>query len=112
MAGMTAQAVAVRAPEIVAGLVIANTGHRRDDQGRAAMNKRASDLEQRMPAVVRATLARWFDSDFQPLRPNSILKVPDWLFSADPVVQAWFDAPSGISMVQIAWRSYPSPISP
>jgi 3-oxoadipate enol-lactonase len=89
MGGMTAQAVAVRAPEIVAGLVIANTGHRRNDRGRATMEQRAFELKQGMPAVVRGTLARWFDDEFKLSRPDSVLKARDWLLSADPVVQAW-----------------------
>jgi 3-oxoadipate enol-lactonase len=89
MGGMTAQALAVRAPELLAGVVIANTAHRRNDQGRATMEARAQAALQGMPATLKTTLTRWFDADVQALRPDLVLQARDWLLEADPVVHCW-----------------------
>lgn len=89
MGGMTAQALSVRAPELLAGVVIANTAHRRNDQGRATMEQRAQAALKGMPTTLQTTLTRWFDADLQVLRPDLVLKARDWLLEADPVVHCW-----------------------
>ena len=89
MGGMTAQAISVRNPELLAGVVIANTAHRRNDQGRATMEERALAALKGMPTVLHTTLSRWFDPDLQLLRPDLVLKARDWLLEADPVVHCW-----------------------
>ena len=89
MGGMTAQAISVRTPDLLAGVVIANTAKRRNDQGRATMEQRAQAALKGMPTVLHTTLSRWFDADLQLLRPDLVLKARDWLLAADPVVHAW-----------------------
>ena len=89
MGGMVAQALSLRAPELLRGFVVANTAHRRNDQGRATMEQRALAAENGMPGVLHTTLNRWFDADMQVLRPDLVLKARDWLLAADPVVHAW-----------------------
>lgn len=89
MGGMTAQAIAVRAPELLSGVVIANTAHRRNDQGRATMEARAQAALNGMPTILQATLSRWFDTELQVVRPDLVLKARDWLLEADPVVHCW-----------------------
>ena len=89
MGGMVAQALSLRAPDLLRGFVVANTAHRRNEQGRATMEQRAREAEQGMPGVLRTTLNRWFDADLQVLRPDLVLKARDWLLAADPVVHAW-----------------------
>ncbi len=89
MGGMTAQAIGVRAPELLSGIVIANTAHRRNDQGRATMEARAQAALKGMPTTLHTTLSRWFDADLQVLRPDLVLKARDWLLEADPVVHCW-----------------------
>ena len=89
MGGMIVQALLARSPEILRGGVIANTAHRRNDQGRATMEQRAVEALKGMPGVLRMTLNRWFDVDLQVLRPDIVLKARDWLLEADPVVHAW-----------------------
>ena len=89
MGSMTAQAIGVRAPELLAGVVIANTAHRRNDAGRATMEARAQAALKGMPTTLQTTLSRWFDADLQILRPDLVLKARDWLLEADPVVHCW-----------------------
>ncbi|MDB5597308.1 MAG: hydrolase [Hyphomicrobiales bacterium] len=89
MGGMVAQALAVRHPELLSGVVIANTGHRRNDQGRATMEQRARDAEKGMPGVLSTTLSRWFDADIQLTRPELVVLARDWLLANDPIVHAW-----------------------
>ena len=89
MGGMIVQALCVRYPELLAGSVIANTAHRRNDQSRAAMEQRAVESEKGMPHGLINTLSRWFDAELQLLRPDLVLRARDWLLNADPVVHAW-----------------------
>jgi 3-oxoadipate enol-lactonase len=89
MGGMVAQGMAVRAPDLVSGLVIANTAHRRDEQSRAVMEKRARDAETNMPGVIDTTLTRWFNASFQLKHPDKVALMREWLSNADPVVHAW-----------------------
>jgi 3-oxoadipate enol-lactonase len=89
MGGMVAQALVARHPDCLRGAVVANTAHRRNDAGRAAMDQRAAAAEGGMPGTIKTTLSRWFDADMQVLRPDLVLQARDWLLSADPVVHAW-----------------------
>lgn len=89
MGGMMVQALIARAPDLLRGGIIANTAHRRNDAGRAAMEQRAQAAEAGMSATIKTTLNRWFDADMQVLRPDLVLKARDWLLNADPVVHAW-----------------------
>ena len=101
MGGMTVQALLARAPALLRGGVIANTAHRRNDAGRAAMEQRAKAAEAGMPATIKTTLNRWFDADMQVLRPDLVLKARDWLLNADPVVHAWsWQAIGGLNYVE------------
>lgn len=88
MGGMVAQGMAVRSPDIVSGVVIANTAHRRNDQGRAVMEQRAMEAETDMPAVIDTTLARWFNAAFQLRNPDKVALMREWLINADPIVHA------------------------
>ncbi|MDB5531909.1 MAG: alpha/beta hydrolase fold protein [Hyphomicrobiales bacterium] len=88
MGGMVAQALGVTAPELFAGVVIANTAHLRNDQGRATMEMRAKEAEKGMPRVLATTLSRWFDPATQLARPELVVKARDWLLAADPVMHA------------------------
>ena len=109
MGGMMVQALLARAPDVLRGGLIANTAHRRDDAGRAAMEQRAKAAEAGMPTTIKTTLNRWFDADMQVLRPDLVLKARDWLLNADPVVHAWsWRAIGGLNYVdQLAATSIP-----
>ncbi len=89
MGGMVAQAAALRAPELLAGFVVANTGFTRNDVGRATMQARAVAAHGGMPRVLDTTLSRWFSDDVRLHRPDLVLRARDWLLEADPVVHGW-----------------------
>jgi 3-oxoadipate enol-lactonase len=89
MGGMIAQGVAVRAPDLVAGVVVANTAHKRNDQGRAVMTARARQALDGMPTVVDSTLERWFDDAALSADPELATQARAWLLDADPVVHSW-----------------------
>lgn len=89
MGGMVAQAVALRAPDLVAGLVVANTSHTRTPEGRAVMERRAAAAAPGMPGVVDSTLSRWFSAEVHLRQPEIVLLARNWLLEADPIVHAW-----------------------
>lgn len=89
MGGMIVQAMMAKTPDVLCGGVIANTGHRRDDKGRAVMEERAVAALSGMPDILLTTLNRWFAPEVQALRPDIVLKARDWLLEGDPVVHAW-----------------------
>lgn len=89
MGGMVAQAIALRAPEILAGFVCANTGHTRNPQGRATMEARAVAAARGIPGVLDTTLSRWFSETVRLRRPELVLRAQNWLLETDPVVHSW-----------------------
>ncbi len=89
MGGMMAQAIACNAPDLARGIVIANTAHRRDDQGRATMEQRAAQAEKGMPIVLPTTLSRWFDAQAMVAKPELVARAREWLLEADPIIHAW-----------------------
>ena len=89
MGGMVAQAIGCLAPAVARGIVIANTAHLRNEQGRATMEQRALQAEKGMPIVLPTTLSRWFDAQTMVARPELVARARDWLIEADPVVHAW-----------------------
>ena len=89
MGGMVAQAVALRAPELLVGFVCANTGHTRTPQGRATMEQRAVQAMRGMPGVLDITLARWFSEAVRLQRPELVAQARDWLLENDPIVHGW-----------------------
>lgn len=89
MGGMAAQGAAILAPELVRGIVVANTTNARDDNVRAMIELRAVQAEKGMSVVLPSTLARWFNAQCQLNRPDLVLKARDWLLANDPTVHAW-----------------------
>ncbi len=89
MGGMAAQGAAILAPDVVSGVVVANTTNARDDQIRAMIEQRAAQSEMGMPVVLPSTLARWFNAQCQLNRPDLVLKAREWLLANDPTVHAW-----------------------
>lgn len=89
MGGMVAQNVAIMAPELARGIVVANTTNARDDNIRNIIEQRAAQAEKGMPVTLPSTLARWFNAQCQLNRPDLVLKAREWLLANDPVVHAW-----------------------
>lgn len=89
LGGMVAQAVALKAPELLSGLVLADTGHRQTEEVRKAVLQRAEDSLQGMPAMLHSTLARWFPAPFLKLNGAEVESCRKWLLEDDPVVFSW-----------------------
>lgn len=90
LGGMVAPLVADRAPELVDGLVLADTMPGANDTMRRVVADRADRCTAGgMAAVVDETIARWFTPEFRRDRPAVVAGVEAALRAADPVVHAW-----------------------
>jgi 3-oxoadipate enol-lactonase len=89
LGGMVAQAVALKAPELLSALVLADTGHRQTEESRKAVLQRAEASLKGMPAMLSSTLARWFPAPFLALNGAEVESCRQWLLENDPVVFSW-----------------------
>jgi pimeloyl-ACP methyl ester carboxylesterase len=89
MGGMIAQAIAGKRPDLVAGVVAANTVHRRPPQSIPVYEKRAEDALKGMDVNLKTTLSRWFDYQACVENPEAVAFCRRCLLDADPVVHAW-----------------------
>jgi len=89
LGGMVAQGVALKAPELLAGLVLADTAHKQTPESRQMMQQRADDALKGMPAMLGATLTRWFPARFLALHGPEVQLCRQWLLEDDPVVFSW-----------------------
>ncbi len=89
MGGQIAQGVGVKAPDLLYGIFISNTGHLRDDTIREVMEGRAIAAEKGMPMELWTTLNRWFNEAYQKAHPEHVMLAHGWLSNADPIVHAW-----------------------
>jgi pimeloyl-ACP methyl ester carboxylesterase len=89
LGGMVAQGIALKAPELLAGIVLADTSHRQTPEGHDAMQLRADASRNGMPEMVVATLARWFPAPFLALNPPEVQACRAWLNEDEPMVLSW-----------------------
>ncbi len=89
MGGQIAQAVGVKAPDILNGIFISNTGYLRNDKIREVMEARAVACEKGMSGPIWTTLNRWFNEDYKKAHPENVKLAYEWLINADPIVHAW-----------------------
>ena len=89
LGGQVSQGVGVKAPELLHGIVISNTGYLRNDKIREVMEARALAAEKGMPAAIWTTLNRWYNEAYQKAHPEHVVLAHDWLMNADPIVHAW-----------------------
>jgi 3-oxoadipate enol-lactonase len=89
MGGMVAQGIALKAPELLSGMVLAGTNYMQTAESAKAMSRRAEDAQKGMAAVVDTTLSRWFPAAFHTAHPDVVEIVRGWLLEDDPVVFAW-----------------------
>jgi 3-oxoadipate enol-lactonase len=89
LGGMVAQGIALKAPELLAGIVLADTGYMQTPEGRKAVQQRADDSLKGMPAMLDSTLTRWFPAPFLALNPPEVQACRAWLLADDPVVFSW-----------------------
>ena len=89
LGGMVAQGTALKAPELLAGLVLADTNYRQTPEGREVAQQRADQSLKGMPAMLDSTLTRWFPAPFLALNPPEVRACRSWLMDDDPVVFSW-----------------------
>ncbi|WP_298829126.1 alpha/beta fold hydrolase [uncultured Piscinibacter sp.] len=78
MGGMVAQGLAVRHPELLRGVVIANSSASYPDEARAAWAQRIAAIEQGgLAAIADATMERWFTPAFRAAQPGAVQRVRD-----------------------------------
>ncbi|HVZ54821.1 MAG TPA: alpha/beta fold hydrolase [Pseudolabrys sp.] len=88
LGGMVAQGVAVHAPELVSGLVIANSTHRMTPQGVEVMSNRAQQALNNFASAVESDLLRWFSPDFSKAHPETVDQARQWALANAPRVVA------------------------
>lgn len=89
LGGMVTQAIALKAPELLSAVVIADTGYMQTDATRQVMARRAADALRGMPTVIDTTIERWFPAAFRRSNPGLAEQVKAWLLEDDPIVFSW-----------------------
>lgn len=85
MGGMIGQVLALRAPEVLASLVLADTTSRMPAEARGQWDERIRIAEtQGMEPLVQPTIDRWFTKPFQARRPEVVDRVRTMIRRTDP----------------------------
>lgn len=85
MGGMIGQALALRAPDRLASLILADTSSRIPAEARATWDERIKTAEtQGMEPIVEPTIGRWFTAPFRERRPDVIDRVRAMIRGTDP----------------------------
>ena len=107
MGGMVGQGLVIRHPELVRGLVLANTVARYPEAARAAFEQRAQAVEQGgMAAVADVVVERYLHADFRAAQPEAARALRELLLRCDAPAYAatcraigpvdWLDRLAGI----------------
>lgn len=89
LGGMVTQGIALKAPELLAGIVLADTNYRQTPEGRKVAQQRADASLDGMQGMLDSTLTRWFPAPFLALNPPEVQACRAWLLDDDPVVFSW-----------------------
>jgi 3-oxoadipate enol-lactonase len=85
MGGMVGQGLAIRHPELVRGLVLANTTSRYPDDAQAAWAQRIAAVESGgMAAIADTVMERYFNAGFRAGRPERVAQFRALLLRNDP----------------------------
>jgi 3-oxoadipate enol-lactonase len=85
MGGMVAMGLAVRHPDLVRGIVVANSGAKYPDAARATWAQRIEAVQsQGMAAVADGTMERWFTPGFRATRHEVVDRFRHTVLQADP----------------------------
>ena len=99
MGGMVAQALAVKYPQDISALVLANINHQHTEQSRAALMSRVADAQRAgITPILDVTMERWFNEPFR--RKGGDAAVRARLLSND--VRGWCDAFTAMAHVDTA----------
>jgi 3-oxoadipate enol-lactonase len=84
MGGMVGQGLAIRHPELVKALVLANTGAQYPEAARAAWAQRIATVEaQGLEAIADAVMERWFSPAYRAAQPESVAAIRRGLLRTD-----------------------------
>jgi len=84
MGGMVAQGLAIRHPELVKALVLANTTAQYPQAGRAVMAERIEKVQAGgLAAIEDAVIERFFDAPFRAAQPDAVQRVREVLQRTD-----------------------------
>lgn len=89
LGGMVAQGIALKAPELLAGIVLADTGYMQSPEGLKAVQQRAEASLKGMQGMLDSTLTRWFPAPVLAANPPAVEACRAWLLADDPVVFSW-----------------------
>lgn len=89
LGGMVAQGVALQAPELVRGLLLANTAHTMDEKGAEVMRGRAEAAAKGLDRTIDQDMARWFSEPFRQTHPTTVETVRTWALGNDPATVAY-----------------------
>jgi len=85
MGGMVGQGLAIRHPELVRGLVIANSASRYPDAARPLWNERIAKVEQGgLEAIADMVIERYFSAGFRASQPDIVAAYRRQLLQTDP----------------------------
>jgi len=85
MGGMVAQELALRHPEKIQALVIANSSSGYDEAGRAVWRQRIASVESGgLAAVVDGAMQRWFHPGFHAAQPATVQRWRRRVLATDP----------------------------
>ncbi len=86
MGGMVGQGLAIRYPELLCGLVVANSTACYPEAGRGSWDARIAKVEQHgMASIANEVMARYFYDDFRAAHPAQVQAAHDTLLATDPV---------------------------
>ena len=101
LGGMVGQAFALRHPEMVRSLVLADTTSHYPPAGRAIMEERAERVgAEGMAAVASETVARWFTPEFAAAHPDVVAQYQTGVEEMDPAGYA----AAGRAVAAVAYR--------
>ncbi len=85
MGGMVGQGLAIRHPELVKALVLANTTAQYPEAGRAVMAQRIEKVEAGgLEAISDSVIERYFDAPFRASQPEAVQRCREVLLRTDP----------------------------
>jgi 3-oxoadipate enol-lactonase len=85
MGGMVGQGVAIRYPELVRGLVLANTTSSYPDEARAGWDQRIADVGAGgLPAIADTVMERYFSAAFRASRREQVAHFRSIVLRSDP----------------------------
>ncbi len=85
MGGMVGQGLAIRHPELVKALVLANTTAQYPQAGKAVMAERIAKVEAAgLEAIADSVIERYFDAPFRASQPETVQRFREVLLRTDP----------------------------